>query len=124
MENLSIRRLEFVTIYTRDLERARQFWITVLGCKVLRESPKEFVQIEIAGVPICIDLLAPGTSGQPNNIGVLVDDLEKTIAALRAKGLEGSRGFNPSSLERWVAVKDFDGNELIFLTHNESKQQS
>lgn len=124
MEDLSIRRLEFVTIYTRDLEQARRFWVTVLGCKVLRESPKEFVQIEIAGVPICIDLLDPGASGQSNNIGVLVDDLEKTTSALRGKGLEVSSGFNPTSLERWAAVKDSDGNELIFLTHDETLQQS
>lgn len=74
----------------------------MLGCKVLRESPKEFVQIEIAGVPIWIDLLDPSASGQSNNIGVL---------------------FNPLSLERWVGVKDSDGNELIFLTHDEGNNR-
>jgi catechol 2,3-dioxygenase-like lactoylglutathione lyase family enzyme len=123
MDDISIRRLEFVTIYTRDLERARHFWVTMLGCKILRESPKEFVQIEIGGVPICIDLLDSSASGQSNNIGVLVDDLEKTTTALRGRGLEVNRGFNPLSLERWVGVKDFDGNELTFLTPGESKQQ-
>ena len=107
--------VDFVTIYTADLQVSKRFYVDLLEFPLIREMPNEFFQIGIAGVPICVDLQQ--NSGQNNNIGLEVDDLASTTAALQDKGLQLQRGSNPASKEEWLGVRDPDGNELIFLTH-------
>lgn len=113
MSWLPIRRLDFVTIYSRDLEASKKFYTELLGFPILREAPNEFFQIDVAGVPICIDLDRNGA--HQNNIGLQVEDLAATTSALRQKGLQVHSGSNDASQEKWVAVQDPDGNEVIFL---------
>ncbi len=116
MTSLPIRRVEFVTIYTKDLHASRKFYVDLLGFPLLREVGGEFFQIDIAGVPVCVDLATEGTR-RANNIGIEVDNLDVAVTILRNKGLEVHLGFNSASQEQWAAVQDLDGNELIFLVH-------
>lgn len=113
MDSLEIKRMDFVTIYSRNLAASKAFYVDVLGFPLIREAPNEFFQINMAGVPICIDLNQ--RERQQNNIGLEVEDLAATTAALRNKGLTVHSGSNPRSKEEWVEVKDPDGNEIIFL---------
>ncbi len=113
MSSLGIQRVDFVTIYSKNLTASREFYIEVLEFPLIREVPNEFFQINMAGVPICVDL-DPGKAHQ-NNLGLVVDNLAATEAALRKKGLVVQSGSNPTSKEQWVGVKDPDGNEVIFL---------
>jgi hypothetical protein len=83
-----------------------------LGFPIVEESAGQFFQVSIAGVPVCVDLDTSFT-GQPNQIGITVSDLEGTIAALRERGLVISEG--RSTEQAWAAVKDPDGHELIFV---------
>ena len=114
MRSLEIRRVDFLTIYSSNLAASRKFYVDLLEFPLTREVSNEFFQIDIAGVPICIDL----NEGQPrqNNIGLEVADLAATVAVLRNKGLAVHSGRNPALMEEWVGVKDPDGNEIIFLT--------
>jgi catechol 2,3-dioxygenase-like lactoylglutathione lyase family enzyme len=113
MSSLGIRRLDFVTIYSKDLGASRKFYVDLLEFPVLREVPNEFFQINVAGVPICVDLNQ--SEAHQNNIGLEVDDLAATQDALRRKGLNVRSGSNPKSKEEWIGVHDPDGNEIIFL---------
>ncbi len=54
MSALAIRRFDFVTIYSRDLEASKKFYVGLLEFQVLREVRNEFFQIDVAGVPICV----------------------------------------------------------------------
>src|SRR6266545_837569 len=114
MGSLGIRRVEFVTIYSKNLTAAKRFYVEALEFPLMREVANEFFQINVAGVPVCIDF--DETATQHNNIGILVDDLDVTLSALRNKGLVAHSGSNPASTEKWVTVEDPDGNEVIFLT--------
>jgi catechol 2,3-dioxygenase-like lactoylglutathione lyase family enzyme len=115
MNSLPIRRLQFFTIRTRNLAAARRFYVESLGFEVVSEKPGEYVQVVIAGVPVCVDATAEDSPQQPNQIGVEVDDLERTIELLRARGLSVSTGSAAS--ERWASVKDPDGHEILFIAN-------
>lgn len=83
MGSLEIRRVGFLTIYSSNLAASRKFYVDLLEFPLTREVSNEFFQIDIAGVPICVDL----NEGEPrqNNIGLEVDDLGATVAVLRNK---------------------------------------
>lgn len=113
MPAVPIRRLEFVTIYTRNLAAAKAFYVARLGFPILREAKQEFVQIDVAGVPICID--AASDRIRPNAIGVAVDDLAKTEKVLKQLGFKPQAGSNAATREHWLQLEDPDGNLLVFL---------
>jgi catechol 2,3-dioxygenase-like lactoylglutathione lyase family enzyme len=116
MTSLSVKRFEFVTIYCKDLKASRNFYVDVLGFPVIREAENDFFQIDVAGVPVCIDL--DRAHAHRNNFAVEVADLEQTAATLRAKGFAPSRGTNQASHEDWLEIEDPDGNHVIFLVHS------
>jgi len=70
---------------------------------IIREVPNEFFQIEVAGVPICVDL--DTTQPHQNNLGVVVSDLAATETALRERNLTVSSGHNAESQGRWLGIK-------------------
>ena len=83
-------------------------------------GPDAFFPVSIAGVLVCVDLDAT-FAGQPNQIGIGVADLERTTAALRERGLAFSEG--RSAKEAWVAVKDPDGHEVIFIAEAHAQRE-
>ena len=113
MRSLGIRQLDFVTIHSTNLASSREFYLERLGFPLIREVAGEFFQMEVAGVPICVDLDKSGT--HQNNFGLVVEDLAATEAALRERGLPVHSASNQDSKEHWLSVKDPDGNEVIFL---------
>jgi catechol 2,3-dioxygenase-like lactoylglutathione lyase family enzyme len=115
MALLALRGFEFVTIYCKNLQASKRFYLDLLGFRIIREVDNDFFQIDVAGVPVCIDL--DPKHAHRNNIAVEVEDLDQTIAALREKGLEPSRGASQASHEQWAEIEDPDGNHVIFLVH-------
>ncbi len=112
MRDIVVQRFRFFTIRTRDLDKARQFHVELLRFPILDERNGEFFQVSIAGVPVCVDLDAD-FAGQASQIGIAVADLDGTRGALRERGLAISEG--RSAKETWVAVKDPDGHEVVFI---------
>jgi catechol 2,3-dioxygenase-like lactoylglutathione lyase family enzyme len=112
---LPIRRLQFFTIRTRNLAAARQFYVDLLGFPVMNEKAGEYFQVEIAGVPLCVDLDTTGSLHQSNQMGIEVTDLGATREILRQKGLVVTEGSRPESREGWVSIEDPDGHQLIFI---------
>lgn len=115
MSTLFIRRLQFFTIRTRNLAAARQFYVDLLGLPIMNEKPNEYFQVEIAGVPLCVDLDTAGRLQQSNQIGMEVTDLDATREILLQKGLVITEGSRVQSRERWFAIEDPDGHQLIFI---------
>ncbi len=110
---LPIRRLDFFTIRTANLERARRFYVDALQFPVLDEKKGEYFRIAIAGVPVCVDFDAGFGGQQANQIGVAVSHLGVTREALRGRGIKFAEGRREN--ETWLAVKDPDGHEILFL---------
>ncbi len=110
---LPIRRLDFFTIRTANLQRARRFYVETLQFPVLDENKGEYFRIAIAGVPVCVDFDAAFTGQQTNQIGVTVSHLGMTREGLRAREIRFSEGQRAD--ETWLAVKDPDGHEILFI---------
>ena len=118
MSSLPIRRLQFFTIRTKNLETARRFYVDDLGFPIMNEKAGEYFQVAIAGVPLCVDLSTGNAPTQANQIGIEVTDLDTTIAMLRKKGFVVREGARVEGAERWVAINDPDGHELIFIARS------
>jgi len=118
MPGVAVERFQFFTIRTKDLQAAYRFYVELLGFPVIREEPGNFFQVSIAGVPVCVDLHPDQHGWQPNQIGVEVRDLATTLKFLQGKGCQVSEGSRPDSGERWAAIKDPDGHEIIFLARS------
>jgi catechol 2,3-dioxygenase-like lactoylglutathione lyase family enzyme len=110
---LDVERVDFVSVPTRDLASARQFYADVLGLPPSVLNPDEFEtpnvtlalwQPEAEGVPF-----APNTAG----IALRVPDVEVARERLRGRGVE----FLGETLDTGVCLMGFfydpDGNVLI-----------
>jgi catechol 2,3-dioxygenase-like lactoylglutathione lyase family enzyme len=113
MAVLDVERVDFVSIPTRDVARARRFYADVLGLEASEVSPDEFEtpnltlalwQPEAEGVPF-----APSTAG----IALRVRDVEAAREQLTARGVE----FLGETVDTGVCLMGFfydpDGNVLI-----------
>ena len=110
---LDVEQVDFVSVPTRDADRARQFYADVLGLPPSDLNPDEFEtpnvtlalwQPEAEGVPF-----APNTAG----IALRVPDVEAARSRLSARGVE----FLGATLDTGVCLMAFfydpDGNVLI-----------
>jgi catechol 2,3-dioxygenase-like lactoylglutathione lyase family enzyme len=110
---LDIERVDFVSVPTRDVARARRFYADVLGLAPSAGNPDEFEtpnltlalwQPEAEGVPF-----APNTAG----IALRVADVEVARERLTAHGVE----FLGATVDTGVCLMGFfydpDGNVLI-----------
>jgi catechol 2,3-dioxygenase-like lactoylglutathione lyase family enzyme len=108
-----IERVDYVSVPTRDVERARRFYGDVLGLEPNPHTPDEFEtanitfalwQPEADGVPF-----APNTAG----IALRVGDVAAARARLEAQGVE----FLGDTVDTGVCHMGFfydpDGNVLI-----------
>jgi catechol 2,3-dioxygenase-like lactoylglutathione lyase family enzyme len=115
--NLHVESVEFVTLWSKNVEASRAFYIDRLGLPSLRERAGEFFQFEIAGVPVCVDYHPERSGTETNQIGLRVRNLEATVALVEQRGFEVRRGEQQETAERWASIKDPDGHELIFISH-------
>jgi catechol 2,3-dioxygenase-like lactoylglutathione lyase family enzyme len=110
---LEVECVDFVSVPTRDMSRARRFYADVLGLTPSERSPDEFEtpnltlalwQPEAEGVPF-----APSTAG----IALRVPDVEAARERLSARGVE----FLGETVDTGVCLMGFvydpDGNVLI-----------
>jgi catechol 2,3-dioxygenase-like lactoylglutathione lyase family enzyme len=110
---LDVERVDFVTVPTRDVSRAREFYGGVLGLPASDRTPDEF---ETPNVTLC--LWAPEAEGvpfTPNAAGIAlrVPDVAAARERLEAHGVE----FLGETVDTGVCHMGFfydpDGNVLI-----------
>ena len=110
---IDVERVDFISVPTRDVVRARRFYADVLGLPPCASNPDEFEasnvtlalwQPEAEGVPF-----APNTAG----IALRVPDVMAAKECLRARGV----AFLGETLDTGVCLMGFfydpDGNVLI-----------
>jgi catechol 2,3-dioxygenase-like lactoylglutathione lyase family enzyme len=109
---VKIERVDFVSIPTRDLARAKRFYGETLGLPSHSYSPDDF---ETANVTL--ELWEPEKQDVPfvpneNGIALRVPDVEAAVEELRGAGAE-VMGIRDSGVCHMGFVKDPDGNVLI-----------
>jgi len=114
-----IRQLKFVSIPTRDQEKALAFWTEKMGFKVATDQSmgsQRWIELTIPGAQTGVVLFTP--EGQEDRIGTFFngsfqcDDVDFTYRQLNERGVD----ISPPEKQPWGSFcrfRDPDGNSFI-----------
>ncbi len=113
-----IKHVKFVSIPVTDQNRALEFYTKKLGFSIYTDQAfgpeQRWIELKIGRSDTSVVLFTPdehkGWIGKPLNISFRCDDIENTVAELRARGVEFDG--EPTKFDwGWYAqFKDPDGN--------------
>ncbi len=109
---MEIEQVDFVSVPTRDYERAVAWYRDVLGLPV-----SEYTTAEVETPNVTLSFWNPEEQGEPfvpneSGIGLRVADVHAAVEEVRAAGAEVI-GIQDSGVCQMGFVKDLDGNVLI-----------
>lgn len=117
---MAITHLDVVSLPVSDQERARDFYIDVLGFSLLRQNAmgpeSQWIQVVPKGGQTSITLVTWFDSMPAGSLQGLVlhtDDLDAEVAALIAKGVDVPGGVQDADWGRFAVFADPDGNRLV-----------
>ena len=112
---MEVEKVDFVSVLTQDLPRAKRFYSEVLGLEIESEGEHD---LEFGLGQVTLDVFDPSTIGQPFSpspagIAIRVPDVAATRAELEAKGVEFDGDIVHTSVCDMTFFRDPDGNALI-----------
>jgi catechol 2,3-dioxygenase-like lactoylglutathione lyase family enzyme len=120
---MSITRVQLFSVPVTDQDRARDFYVNVLGMELVREMPmgpgQRWVQVRPAGAETSLTLVTWFESmpaGSLTGVVLETDDLEAEIARLRGLGVEMDEPVRNQAWGSSVVIRDPDGNRLVVQT--------
>jgi catechol 2,3-dioxygenase-like lactoylglutathione lyase family enzyme len=115
--SIKIKEVAFFAHAVSDIPRARAFYETVLGLKVGMEIEFQpgmwWIEYDIAGVALAISNAYPAKAGGAT-LALEVADLDGTLAAVKAAGVEVTlepQDFSPCQM---FCVNSPDGHSIMF----------
>jgi predicted enzyme related to lactoylglutathione lyase len=116
-----IKNVDFVGIPIADQKRALAFYTNQLGFTVFTDQPfndkQRWIELKVGSSPTKVVLFTP--EGHESRVGQFVslsftcDDIDKTYAELRERGVEFMQ---PPKKEPWgtsAIFKDSEGNQFV-----------
>lgn len=112
---MQVERVDFVSFFTMDIARAKQFYTEVLGLEIESEGESD---IELRCGQVTLDIFDPSSVGQsfaasPAGIALRVSDVDAARSELESRGVE----FDGETIETGVchmaSFKDPDGNSIL-----------
>jgi catechol 2,3-dioxygenase-like lactoylglutathione lyase family enzyme len=117
---VAITGVEIVSVPVSDQDRARDFYVDVLGLELIRDAemgPMRWVQLGVPGgrgttltLVTWFESMPPGSQ---KGLVLETDDLDGDVARLRAAGVEFPDGIRDQPWGRFVTLADPDGNGLV-----------
>ena len=119
-----ISHVKFVTVPTRDQDRAVQFWTDRVGFRVLTDQPfddkQRWIELRIGTSDTRVVLFSMGENTiQPGSVfnGALAcDNVEKTYQEMRANGVEFVAEPTRQPWGMFAIFKDLDDNQFMLST--------
>lgn len=115
---MKIRAVDFVTYNVSNYQKALAFYRDILGLKLSHEFGGQWAEFDTGNVTLAIGVWGKnlGPDGQKGGatVALAVDDLQATVAELRAKGLPIVEGPHETPVCHMVGVMDPDGNTIMF----------
>jgi catechol 2,3-dioxygenase-like lactoylglutathione lyase family enzyme len=112
---MEIERVDFVSVLTEDIERAKRFYAETLGLELETEGESD---MEFRLGQVTLDVFDPSSIGQPfapspAGIALRVADVDAARAELEAKGVAFDGDTIVTSVCKQAWFKDPDGNSLL-----------
>ena len=109
-----ITEIAFTAYRVTDMARARGFYEGVLGLKVETNYGDQWIEYGIGGGTFVIQTYSPEPpTGKRGAVAFEVDDIETTIAGLKAAGMPFTLELTESPMCHFAAIDDPDGNSLM-----------
>jgi catechol 2,3-dioxygenase-like lactoylglutathione lyase family enzyme len=110
-----VEHVDFVSVLTQDLQRAKQFYVGTLGLEVETEGDSD---MELRCGQVTLDVFDPSSMGQafspsPAGIALRVRDVDAARAELEARGVVFDGDTIVTSVCKQAWFKDPDGNALM-----------
>src|SRR5438270_5281104 len=117
---MAITGVQVVSLPVSDQDRARDFYVDVLGMDLLRDAQMQpgmrWVQVAPRGGEATITLVTwfdSMTAGSYRGLVLETDDLDADVERLRSHGLELPDGIQQQPWGRFVTFTDPDGNGIV-----------
>ena len=112
---MDVERVDFVSVLTQDISRAKRFYSETLGLEVESEGESD---LEFRLGQVTLDVFDPSSIDQPfvpspAGIAIRVPDVAVARAELEAKGVAFDGEIVHTSVCDMSFFKDPDGNALI-----------
>jgi len=116
-----ITSIKFVSVPTHDQGRALTFWTQKFGFTVASDQPFDdsprWIELRIPGADTRLVLFpAQAPSARPDdvtNIAFMADDVERTYAELKAKGVEFAGPVEKTDWGSSAVFQDSEGNRFV-----------
>jgi predicted enzyme related to lactoylglutathione lyase len=112
---VKVEQVDFVSVLTEDIPRAKGFYGEALGLPIETEGEND---MEFTLGQVTLDVFNPASVGQqfapsPAGIAIRVDDVAAARTELEAKGVQFDGGIIDTGVCHMTFFKDPDGNQLI-----------
>jgi catechol 2,3-dioxygenase-like lactoylglutathione lyase family enzyme len=112
---MDVERVDFVSVLTQDIPRAKRFYAETLGLPIESEGESD---LEFTLGQVTLDVFDPSSTGEPfapspAGIAIRVPDVAAARADLETKGVEFDGEIVHTSVCDMTFFKDPDGNALI-----------
>ena len=112
---MHVERVDFVSVLTQDIVRAKRFYSELLGLPIESEGESD---MEFTLGQVTLDVFDPASIGRPYapspaGIAIRVPDVDAARAELEAKGVVFDGDTIVTSVCKQAWFKDPDGNALM-----------
>ena len=112
---MQVEQVDFVSVLTQDIPRAKQFYGETLGLPIETEGQND---LEFTLGQVTLDVFDPASVGQefapsPAGIAIRVPDVAAARESLEAKGVQFDGEIVDTGVCHFAFFKDPDGNRLM-----------
>jgi catechol 2,3-dioxygenase-like lactoylglutathione lyase family enzyme len=112
---MNVERTDFVSVFTQDIGRAKDFYAGTLGLELETEGESD---LEFTCGQVTLDVFDPTSIGQqfapsPAGLALRVPDVDAARAELEGKGVQFDGDTVQTGVCRMAFFKDPDGNALL-----------
>jgi catechol 2,3-dioxygenase-like lactoylglutathione lyase family enzyme len=112
---VNVERTDFVSVFTQDIPRAKEFYSGTLGLELETEGESD---LEFRCGQVTLDVFDPSSIGQPfapspAGLALRVHDVDAARAELEGNGVEFDGETIETGVCRMASFKDPDGNALL-----------
>jgi len=112
---MDVEQVDFVSVLTQDIARAKEFYAGTLGLPIETEGEND---LELTLGQVTLDVFNPSSVGQqfapsPAGIAIRVPDVAAARAELEKKGVAFDGEIVDTGVCHFAFFKDPDGNALM-----------